>query len=146
MIYVNYALFLILGVFSNMKSNLGFIYSQEVTDSKYKSMFGTILNIFDGGILILDYFYFFFVSKDWLYLHLFLLLMGVASFVVMFILPESPKYLLSMGKHQEALNALETIAKFNGRLSQFRLAIQGTELREVKESQPSVAMNDDSEI
>lgn len=56
-------MFFILGFFSNAKTNLAFIFSQEITSESNKNTFGTLVNICDGGSLIVNALYFKFVSK-----------------------------------------------------------------------------------
>jgi|LauGreDrversion4_2_1035121.scaffolds.fasta_scaffold240266_1 inner membrane protein involved in colicin E2 resistance len=56
-----------------------------------------------------------FISRNWFYLYLFMTSIGTLSFlIVLLLVPESPKWLLINGRKQEAVEALNKIAKING--------------------------------
>lgn len=56
-----------------------------------------------------------FISRNWFYLQLFMTSIGTLSFlIVLLLVPESPKWLLINGRKQEAVEALNKIAKING--------------------------------
>lgn len=67
----------------------------------------------DGSTMILSSIYFRFITKDWLYFQLYGVIALAISTAAMFIIPESPKFLYSCKKYDEARESLVKIAKFN---------------------------------
>jgi hypothetical protein len=59
--------------------------------------------------------YFWKISKDWVWLELGACLSGVVSMIGGLMIPESPKFLISKKRYDEARQAISWIAKFNGR-------------------------------
>ena len=60
-------------------------------------------------------FYFLFISRDWFPLMMTMTVLGtIALLVLVFVLPESPAYLISKGKTGEAIEALNFIGRVNG--------------------------------
>ena len=60
--------------------------------------------------------YFWIISKNWLYLEIFGCIIGLISFVgTYFLIPESPKFLITMKRYEEARTAISYIAKMNGK-------------------------------
>ena len=58
--------------------------------------------------------YFMYVSKDWYPLNFYVLLLSYISFVLTFLCPESPRWLLVNGRTKEAIEVLNYIALWNG--------------------------------
>jgi hypothetical protein len=77
---------------------------------------GTILQINSGFVTTLGVLYFWFICKNWLYLAIFGCILGVISFFgTLFFIPESPKFLISLKRYDEAREAISYIAKMNGK-------------------------------
>lgn len=57
--------------------------------------------------------YFWKISKDWHWLELYACASGILSMVGVYFFPESPKYLVSLRKYDEARLAINTIARIN---------------------------------
>ena len=53
-------------------------------------------------------------SRDWFTIYLIHIIMSVSALVLAFICPESPRWLLYNGRTDEAIEAINYIAKFNG--------------------------------
>jgi len=53
-------------------------------------------------------------SRDWFTIYLINIIMSVSALVLAFICPESPRWLLYNGRTDEAIEAINYIAKFNG--------------------------------
>lgn len=78
-------------------------------------MVNGVMNAFDTATLAVTSLYFLYVSRLWLYLYLFLTLCAtIALLILMFVIPNSPKWLLIQGKKSEAIEALNKIAAING--------------------------------
>ena len=73
------------------------------------------LTCFDAGSLAFICSYFLLISKDWFPLMLFMTMLSTVSFLVcVFLLPESPIWLITMGRTKEAIDVLNKIGKWNG--------------------------------
>lgn len=85
-----------------------------MVESKHKSMVNGVMNAFDTSTLAVTSVYFLFISRDWLYLYLFLAVLAtICQITLLLVVPESPKWLLIKGKRNEAIAALNRIAVFN---------------------------------
>jgi hypothetical protein len=74
-----------------------------------------MLNAWDNITLTLLTVYFLYWDKNWFNLYLIMTVLGAAALLFMILVsPENPKWLLSKGKHMEAINALNKIAQLNG--------------------------------
>jgi hypothetical protein len=67
----------------------------------------------DGSTMILLSIYFRYITKDWLWFQIYGVIALSVSTLACFILPESPKFLYSYKRYDEARNALKFIARFN---------------------------------
>jgi hypothetical protein len=59
--------------------------------------------------------YFKYISKEWLYLSNYYFLVAFIGFLIFLILPESPKFLLSIHDYERARKSFNTIAYYNNR-------------------------------
>ena len=57
--------------------------------------------------------YYWFISKNWIYINAFGTLLTVVSAVGVWFLPESPKFYISRKKYDDARNSINFIAKVN---------------------------------
>ena len=57
--------------------------------------------------------YFWFVTKDWIYLQVYGAFITFLSAICLSIVPDSPKYLYSKGRFEEARKAFSFIQRFN---------------------------------
>jgi len=71
---------------------------------------GSLSFITEAIIYILICAYFYAVSKNWVYLQLPGLAMSIIGTIYIFFLPESPRYLISRQKFDEARTAFRRIA------------------------------------
>ena len=78
-------------------------------------MMGTLYNALDGCTMIYLSIYFTYLSKDWIHFFTFYLIIFTICVLMIWYLPESPKYLVMKGKYKEARDALNVIAKVNKR-------------------------------
>ena len=67
----------------------------------------------EAFIYVLATLYFWKVNKHWFYFVLIGYTWNVISVVGMYWMPESPRFLLNVGKREEAFRAFQTIAKWN---------------------------------
>ena len=70
---------------------------------------------FDSGTIAVVCLYFIFVSREWFPLIFGMTLLSTfALLVIVFILPESPIWLLNTGRTADAIEALNKIGEING--------------------------------
>jgi hypothetical protein len=84
----------IFGMLSCCRSNLAFIYGQEVLAETQQNLGGCIFNLFDATILIFSSCFIIFISDYWFDLHAIFCVLSAVAFVIFLFLPESPKYLV----------------------------------------------------
>ncbi|GFW33465.1 transposable element Tcb2 transposase [Trichonephila clavipes] len=85
----------------------------EIMSPKYRSDYG--IGTYFGwsiGYLILPLFAW--LLRDWLWIHIVITLPCFFLLSTWWLLPESPRWLLSQGRHEEALEVLSKAAKVNG--------------------------------
>ncbi|KAH8334299.1 hypothetical protein KR059_008601 [Drosophila kikkawai] len=91
-----------------------FIISLELVGENYRS-FVTVMTctFYTSGIMLLSVVTY--LERDWVRLSYITSLPFYAYFLYMFVMPESPRWLLMRGRLEEALKILESMAKVNGR-------------------------------
>ena len=65
--YSHYAAIFLFGILSGMRSNLSFIYGEEIVSEKNNYLVCGIFFIVEGSILIVTSLYHMYISKNWLY-------------------------------------------------------------------------------
>lgn len=93
--------------------NIAFVLTMEIISPKYRSDYG--IGTYFGwsmGYLILPLFAW--ILRDWLWIHIVITLPSFFLLSTWWLLPESPRWLLSQGRHEEALEVLSKAAKANG--------------------------------
>lgn len=63
---MHYILIFGIGFFSCLRLNLGFIYGQEIVNSKHANVIGSLNNVIDGFTMIVASIYFKYISKEWM--------------------------------------------------------------------------------
>jgi len=86
----------------------------EMAPKSYHSIMGSIWNLCEGFVFIILTVYFRYISKDWRWS----LVIGLCEFaigysILLFILPESPKWLYEKKRYKECQKALMYMSKFN---------------------------------
>ena len=76
---------------------------------------GTILQLNNGFVAIYTVIYYWFISTNWIPINIFGAVLTVVSAVGVYFLPESPKFFLSTRRYDEAREAINFIAKTNGK-------------------------------
>lgn len=114
-VYVIYSLMFIFGMLSCCRSNLAFIYGQEILAETQQTTGGCIFNLFDATILIFSSCFLIFVSENWFDLHAVFCGFSLLAFIIFCFMPESPKYLVQRENYDKAIEAYNFMAKFAGR-------------------------------
>lgn len=86
---------------------------QEFLPSNRQTLVGTILQLNNGFVAVYTVIYYWFISKNWIYINAFGTLLTVVSAVGVWFLPESPKFYISRKRYDEARTSINFIAKVN---------------------------------
>jgi hypothetical protein len=89
----------------------------ELLPERHRDLLGTVILFADSSTMLLVPLYHRFLSKNWLYFHLVSLALNALAVVFMFMIPESPKYLIGKGRYDRAKASLKVMARINGKLS-----------------------------
>jgi OCT family organic cation transporter-like MFS transporter 4/5 len=103
----------IFGFFSLGRASVGYLYMQELLPTKQQTAVGTLLQVVNGSVSIIACFYFYFISKYWLWFEIFGFSTNVVVVVWLFWVPQSPKWLMSKKRYKEAKEVLKYIAMIN---------------------------------
>jgi membrane protein YdbS with pleckstrin-like domain len=71
------------------------------------------LQLNNGFVAVYSVIYYWFISKNWIYINIFGTVLTVVSAVGVWFIPESPKFFISRKRYDEARNAISFIAKVN---------------------------------
>ena len=105
----------ITGLLSCWRTNLSYIYVQELFSSKFKSIAGTLFLVNDVMTMLYSTMFFQYVSTEWKHLMYIVLTIMAVSIFILFQMPESPSFLYETSKFFEAEAAYNVIARFNGK-------------------------------
>ena len=106
--------FLIYGL-TQLKNTVSYIYLLELIPEKYGTVANVSMTSFDSATMAFVCLYFILISKDWFPLMFVMTLMSTfALLVIIFVLTESPIWLLNVGRTKDAIDALNKIGRFNG--------------------------------
>jgi hypothetical protein len=62
---------------------------------------------------VIGVFYFYVISKEWLYLQIFGCSLNLLVFVALFFVPQSPKFLIGKKRYNQARDVLKVICEVN---------------------------------
>ena len=101
------------GFLSSIRITVGYVYIMELLPKKFQTPITSIWNIQEVSIYCLAVIYFWKISTHWFWFVLIGAIWQVISIFMLFFMPESPRYLVTAGRYEEARQAFETIAKYN---------------------------------
>jgi MFS family permease len=112
---VLYGPIFLIGLVSCWRCSLSYIYGQEIINSKFQNIVGSMYQVCDCSTLLISTIFYMKVSNYWVYLHSVFLALIAFSFLVFCSIPESPKFLAQSNKrNEEAARAYRFIARVNG--------------------------------
>ena len=95
------------GMATTCRLNVGFVYLMELMPKRLQGSYGSTYNTFEGTILLLGTFYFWFVSKDWFYFTLIGFGLSTWNVIAIRFVPESPRLLIELQRLDEAWASLQ---------------------------------------
>jgi len=90
---------------------------QEVTPGKYRVWAGTAAQFMDSFTEVIISLYYMYISRNWIYLQYYCTFITILCVICLSIVPDSPKYLYSKGRFNDARKAFDFIQRFNRRFS-----------------------------
>ena len=101
------------GIFASSSQTVGFIYLMELLPVARQALVAGVYSCWDSCITyLLATAYFRFVSKDWFWLAFFGYVTQIFCVVLVWLLPESPKFLIEQNRLDEAEAAFNRISWF----------------------------------
>ena len=94
------------GFINSLRTNVGYIYMIELMPKKWETFIGTFWNCVEGLIYLQATIFFYYISKNWLNFVLIGYFLQIFSTIFVWLLPESPIYLLNKGRYEEMKDAL----------------------------------------
>lgn len=104
-IYMTIGMYLVVGLCSGGRVPIGTSLMNEFVPTKYQNACLTLLNVLDSVTMVFQALYYS-VDKNWQPLHFFGICSAVVILALIMFIPESPKYLYSKGRFQEAKEVL----------------------------------------
>ena len=111
---LTYALIFIIGLNMPMNVFVGYIYSMEFIPERHTSTVTAISMGNDGLILAISSLWFMYISKQWKTLFATATVLEYITHIILWTMPESPKFLLAKARYNEARAVMTRIARKNG--------------------------------
>ena len=105
--------FFVLG-FSNLKVSQSYVWASECVTFERRSKAFTIINVVDAFPTLITGLYYLLISRDWFTIYAINLAVSYCALIIAIFCPESPRWLLYNNRQEEAIDALNYMAKFNG--------------------------------
>ena len=105
--------FILFGI-SMLKASLPYVYISELVPPENTSTTASLMTSYDSSTLVFLNIFFLLISRDWFPITLIMTIISMfALFVAIFLIPESPSWLLSQGRVEDAINAFNKMASIN---------------------------------
>jgi hypothetical protein len=100
---------------TNVKNGCSYVWAFETAGVKNKMFVTTVINAFDRSTLAVLGFMLIFLTRWWIVIcGTYWLAGALALFIGHYYIPESPQWLMMNDRNEEAIAALNQIAKMNG--------------------------------
>ena len=113
-----YSMIFVMGMAMAPRFFVGYVFSMEFLPQNYTAMATSITLAVDGLVLMWSSLYFMFIDNHWKSLYACAVVATFFAIAITMMQPESPKFLLSKGRYDEARKVITKIAKIN-RLTKF---------------------------
>ena len=141
-LYVAYVLMFFFGAAAVGRCSISYLFLMELLPKSRQVLTGTILSMNNQLTGLIGCLYFWQISKDWHWLELWACGSGIFSMIGVYFLPESPKFLVSLKKYDQARQAINTIARINKIQEAFDCQFD----REVEDLRENIDLNNLKEI
>lgn len=111
---ITIGLIFIFGMGGVGRSSISYLYMQEFLPQNKQTLVGTILQLNNGFVAVYTVIYYWFISNYWIPIQIFGGVLTAVSMAGVYFLPESPKFLLTKRRYDEARAAITVIATTNG--------------------------------
>ena len=101
------------GTASVGRCSISFLFLMELLPKAQQVLVGTSLQVMNSLVIVIACVYFSKISKNWIWLEIMGCILGITSMIGCYFLPESPKFLISRKRYNEARASINWIAKFN---------------------------------
>ena len=106
--------FVIMGA-TTLKNTTSYVWLFDLVEARHKQLVCGVMTGFDLTTITFLCLYFMNIDNNWYPLCFFMTILSAAAYVgAVALVPESPIWLLLQGKREEAIKALNWIAKMNG--------------------------------
>jgi len=112
--YMMVLLIFLLGSLTTIRVSVGYLYLVEFFKYSEIAYIGSLISFYQGIAIIFMAVYFWKISKDWIYYHYVTIALQIYGTITTFFVPESPKWLIETGNHEDLFTILSDIAKSNG--------------------------------
>ena len=100
---------------SQMKHSVVYVWAAELVPKDQRTSVAACLTSYDSGSIFFICLYFLLISRNWFPIMLVCVIMSILSWICcLFLLPESPGWLLAQGRTQEAIAVFNLIGRVNG--------------------------------
>ena len=106
--------FFLMGL-AQVKAGTSYVWLSECTSLPYKSRAFTYINLFDAIPMALVGIYYIYLTKNWEWICLAMMILTYVAILMIYFCPESPRWHLINGRTPEAIVSLNYIAKMNGK-------------------------------
>ena len=105
----------LLGCLNSTRWNIGFLYCLEFFTKEKSPIVGLLCGVSYGLVFLIIAVYFWHISKNWIYLMIGVTVLQLCAAISALFIPESPRWLMAMGKKKELFEVVTRIAKSNGK-------------------------------
>ena len=113
LLYSRYTLLFLLGIIGALRCSVWFNSGWEFLQNNHKIYSSTLTQILDAFVPMLLAVYFWKISKHWIYFYYAWLVIWGVNWILWFLIPESPRWLVSKQRFGEAKLILNEIAEIN---------------------------------
>ena len=114
-----YGLCLVMGIALTGKQYVGYTYLIENQPKSKQVIVGSFEFMLEAVVFFMVCVFFLWISKDWRLLMVPCLVLSVFGTIFVFFQPESPRFLVSKGRYDDARKVFNIIAKRNGKGMEF---------------------------